>query len=246
MNGRRLLTSIHDVTPFHAARLDRLIPLVEERVGKGRYALLVVPDFHLTGKLSANPGFVRKLRDWADSGCEIFLHGYTHLDASPHTTFAARQKAKRMTAGEGEFLGLDHKCASDRLVDGRKMVEDATGRAVTGFIAPAWLYGRGSLQAIADQGFALAEDHFRVWNPQTSQTMARGPVITYASRTPVRLASSIAWSRLATVLLARAKTVRLGVHPHDVDSDKLLTEISRALSALTRSHTPARYSELVQ
>lgn len=244
MTVRRLLTSIHDVAPFHAARLERLVPLVEERVGAGRFALLVVPDFHRSGKLSDHPGFGRKLREWASAGCEIFLHGFTHLDECTHASRAARLKAQKMTAGEGEFLGLDHPSATSKLIDGRKMVEDAVGQAVTGFIAPAWLYSSDSLAAIADQGFGLAEDHFRVWNPQTSGILARGPVITYASRSPLRLASSIAWSRVATIILARAQTVRLGVHPYDVDWPELLREISRALAALTRSHVPGRYDEL--
>jgi uncharacterized protein len=245
MKRRRLLTSIHDVTPFHTERLERLVPLVEEKVGAGRYALLVVPDFHLSGKLSDHPSFMRKLRGWSAAGCEIFLHGFTHLDASTHVTQAARMKAKRMTAGEGEFLGLDHSSATTKLIEGRKMIEDATGQAVAGFIAPAWLYSDDSLAALADQGFTLAEDHFRVWNPTTAKILARGPVITYASRSSMRLASSILWSRIASVILARAQTVRFGVHPHDVDSTRLLKEISRALTALTRSHKPGRYSELL-
>jgi predicted deacetylase len=244
MTARRLLASIHDVTPFHAARLERLVPLVEEALGPGRYALLVVPDFHRQGLLTGDPRFARRLRGWAEAGCEIFLHGFTHVDESRHAGVAARWKASRMTAGEGEFLGLSTREAEVRILEGRDMIEQLTGRPIAGFVAPAWLYGEDSLAALAAQNIRLIEDHFRVWNPQNSAVFARGPVVTYASRSRARIASSILWSRLATILLARASTVRLAVHPHDVDSPRLMREIARALAAFARSHQPAAYADL--
>lgn len=125
------------------------------------------------------------------------------------------------------------------------MIEQLTGRPIAGFVAPAWLYGEGSLAALAAQNIGMVEDHFRVWNPQTSAVFARGPVITYASRSRARIASSILWSRLATGLLARASTVRLAVHPHDVDSPRLVGEIRRAIAAFARSHRPSPYADLI-
>lgn len=244
MTTRRLLASIHDVTPVHAARLDRLVPVVEAAVGPGRYALLVVPDFHRRGALTSDPQFGSRLRGWADAGCEIFLHGFTHVDESDHAGAVTRWKAARMTAGEGEFLGLTVRDAEARIAGGRDMIEQLIGRPIAGFIAPAWLYGDDSLTALAAQNIGMIEDHFRVWNPQSSQVFARGPVVTYASRSRARVASSILWSRLATTLLARAPTVRFAVHPHDVDSPDLMREIARALAAFARSHRPSAYADL--
>jgi predicted deacetylase len=244
--SRRLLASIHDVTPFHLERLDRLVPLVERVIGDGHFALLVVPNFHRAGLIKDNLEFARRLRGWATAGCEIFLHGFTHLDESVHVSRSARLATQQLTAGEGEFLGLSHSAATHRLVEGRAMLEDMIGHPVSGFIAPAWLYGRDSLTAISDQGFTLAEDHFRVWNPQNGQTLARGPVVTYASRSKLRLMSSILWSRVATLVLSRARTVRFAVHPHDVDSPALVREITRALRAFAATHRASAYSDLTQ
>ena len=244
MTGRRLLASVHDVTPVHAARLDRLVPAVEAIVGQGRFALLVVPDFHRKGSLTGDAGFARRLRGWAEAGCEIFLHGFTHVDESRHAGAVARWKASRMTAGEGEFLGLSTRDAEARIAAGRDMVEQLTGRPIAGFVAPAWLYGEDSLAALAAQNIRMIEDHFRVWNPQTSAVLARGPVVTYASRSRARIASSILWSRLATTLLAPAPVVRVAVHPHDVDSPRLMVEIARALASFARSHRPSAYADL--
>ncbi len=243
---RRLLASIHDVTPAHADRLDRLTPLVERHAGRGCFALLVVPDFHGRAPLRAGSPFAARLRAWAGAGCEIFLHGFTHRDDMAHTSFATRMKASRMTAGEGEFLGLGYSEARRRLIGGRALVEDIVGGPVAGFIAPAWLYGAGSRRAIADLGFPLAEDHFRVWRPASGEVLTRGPVVTYAGRSRIRLQGSLLWSRIASFALRRMPVVRLAVHPHDADSPALLEEIDRALGAFVRSHQPDRYASLQQ
>jgi predicted deacetylase len=243
--SRRLLVSIHDVTPFHAQRLEKLVPLVEGRVGAGNFALLAVPDFHGEGRIDSDRAFAARLRGWSNAGCEVFLHGHRHRDTAYHIGAVARLKARHLTAREGEFLGLDHATATALLIDGRKRVEDVIGRSVAGFIAPAWLYGRDALRAIADLRFPIAEDHFRVWHPPSGRVLARGPVITYASRTPTRMLSSLAWSRAASLLLRSCKTVRLGVHPHDVDALELVREIGRALRAFSKSHQPSRYADLL-
>ena len=90
-----------------------------------------------------------------------------------------------MTAGEGEFSGLGRAEALRRMTEARKVVEDAIGRPAAGFIAPAWLYSQGARDALAEAGFAMAEDHLRVWHPPSGRILARGPVITWATRTPL-------------------------------------------------------------
>lgn len=243
--GRRLLASVHDVSPVHARRLERLVPVVEDIVGAGKFALLAVPDFHGAGGINSDRAFAARLRGWSDVGCEVFLHGFHHRDISKHNGLAARLKARHLTAGEGEFLGLEYDSATGLLRDGRNRIEDVIGRRVAGFIAPAWLYGPATLQAIKDLDFELAEDHFRVWHPPSGRILTRGPVITYASRSRVRIASSVAWSRIASFARKLGRNVRIGVHPHDVEVPALLNEIERALQIVAASHLPSHYSDLL-
>ena len=241
---KRLLIAIHDVTPAHEERMDRIGALIEDIVGLGKAALFAVPDFHRQAKIGSSPAFSAKLRRWADAGSEVFLHGYFHLDSALHQGQSRSWKAKHLTAGEGEFLSLNHADATRRLIDGRKQIEDEIGRPVAGFIAPAWLYGPAAKQAIAELGFPLAEDHFKVWKPDTGEVLTRGPVITYASRTPLRLLSSLAWSRVAGAALKPSPVVRVGVHPHDCDAPELVAEITRTLMHFTKSHVPSHYADL--
>ncbi|MHA6719911.1 DUF2334 domain-containing protein [Sphingomonas sp. RS6] len=242
-----LLASIHDVGPRSEGAVDRLAELFARHMPVPRYAMLVVPDHWGEAPLVPGSPFATRLRAWADSGIEMFLHGWFHKDTTPHGSAGARFKARHMTAGEGEFLGLDYATARDRMERGRALIEDVIGRPVAGFIAPAWLYGEGARAAARDCGFALAEDHFRVWSPrQDDAVLARGPVITWASRSKGRIASSLAVAALARALMPRRRGMRLAVHPGDITVPALLESIDRTLGALSRGGQFGRYADLLE
>ncbi|MFN2472496.1 MAG: DUF2334 domain-containing protein [Sphingomicrobium sp.] len=235
---RRLLASIHDVGPRSEGAFDRLHALFAAE-GLARPALLVVPDYW--GEAPIRPGtpFATRLRGLSDEGHEIFLHGWLHRDDSGQGGF----KARHMTAGEGEFLALDAAEAARRIIAGRLLLEDIIGRPLTGFVAPAWLYGEGAHQALRTTAMPLAENHWRVWNPVTGAVLAKSPVITWASRTPLRR-----WSSLGVDAAARTlplpTTMRLAVHPGDVTSPALIASITATLRSLLKTHAPARYADL--
>ena len=237
---KRLFASIHDVSPRFEGQVDRLLDHLAPHVGR-RLAMLVVPDHWSSAPIT--PAFAARLRGWADEGIEMFVHGWTHRDDSRHARAAAGFKAKHMTAGEGEFLGLDHADALRRMRRGKALVEDITGRAATGFIAPAWRYSDGARAALADAGFALAEDHARVWQPGGA-VVARGPVITWASRTRMRQWSSLAAAGALRHALQPTRNVRIAVHPGDTTVPALLASITATFAAFAR-HRPSAYADLL-
>ena len=241
---KRLLASIHDVTPRFESAIDALSHALCRRLDGPHFAMLVVPDHWGEAPLSRAPAFRARLREWSDLGVEMFLHGWSHLDDGTKHRWRDAAKARWMTAREGEFLGLDRTEAARRMREGRAIVEDAIGRTVAGFIAPAWLYGDGARAALVDEGFAVAEDHFRVWRPTDGEILSRGPVITWASRSGPRRLSSTAFAALARRASGPLRTVRIAVHPGDTTSPALLTSIDRTLSALLRLRSPARYADL--
>lgn len=217
-----------------------------DQLGKhvgNRLAMLVVPNHWGDAPIIPGSRFASRLRSWADDGIEIFLHGFYHRDDARHAGTKDRLRARFMTASEGEFLGLSRSDAAIRIADGRKLLEDVTGRPIDGFVAPAWLYGSGALEALRDASVPIAEDHFRVWSPETGKKLADGPVITWASRTRMRLASSLA----AASVLSRVplQVLRLGVHPPDVRHQALRRSIEKTLAHVTKTRTPGRYSDLL-
>lgn len=243
---RKLLLSIHDVGPRFVSEVDRHAERMAASGVAHRYAMLVVPNHWGAAPLKGSD-FGTRLRDWASAGVEMFVHGWFHRDEAQHGGAVDRFRARHMTAGEGEFLGLSRDEAARRMADGRKLIEDITGRPVAGFIAPAWLYGDGARQALQDNGFAVAEDHMRVWSPVArNRLLARGPVITWASRSRSRIASSLFAARALRGLLRRAPVVRIAVHPGDVHVGALNRSIDRTIGAFTTSHRPARYSDLLE
>lgn len=237
-----LLASIHDVSPRFEGEVDRLLDLLAPHVGD-RLAMLVVPNHWGDAPIVPGSPFATRLRGWADAGIEMFLHGYYHRDQAPHQGAADRFRARVMTAGEGEFLGLSRAEAFSRISEGRALLESVIGRGVDGFVAPAWLYGEGALEALTQSGLPLAEDHLRVWSPATGARLAWGPVITWASRTRARLASSL----LAAASLRHAPldVLRIGVHPPDCNHPALVDSIGKTFRVAGKNRRPGRYSDLL-
>lgn len=241
-SGRLLLTSIHDVSPRFEGEIDRLLALLAPRVGS-RVALLVVPNHWGDAPIVPGSPFAGRLRRWAERGMEIFLHGYFHRDDARYDRLADRIRGRLLTAREGEFLGLSRDEARRRIGEGRSLLEDVTGRPIDGFVAPAWLYGEGALAALSECGPPIAEDHFRVWSPRTGERLASGPVITWASRTKARAASSL--FAAAALRHAPLKALRVGVHPPDCRHPAIVRSIVKTLEAATRKREPGRYADLL-
>jgi predicted deacetylase len=216
--------------------------LLRPHVGE-RLAFLVVPNHWGDAPIVRGSPFATRLRYWAASGVEMFLHGFYHRDEAEHGSAGDRLRASFMTAGEGEFLGLSQAQAARRLTDGRELVEDVIGRSIDGFVAPAWLYGPGAMEALRDAAIPLAEDHFRVWSPATGEQLASGPVITWASRTPMRLLSSLAAA--AALRHAPLQVLRIGVHPPDIRHPALVKSIDRTFRSAAAKRRAARYSDLL-
>lgn len=237
-----LLASIHDVSPRFESATDRLLALLAPHVGE-RLAMLVVPNHWGNAPIVPGSPFATRLRDWAERGIEMFLHGYFHRDEGGHAGAGDRFRARFMTASEGEMLGLSREDSAKRITEGRKLIEDVIGRPIDGFVAPAWLYGPGTIEALRDTEIPIAEDHLRVWSPAQGRKLAKGPVITWASRSRLRLTSSL----VAAAALRRAPmpVLRVGLHPPDVGHPAIVRSIEKTLIA-NRSRQAAAYGDLLR
>jgi predicted deacetylase len=240
--NRLLIASIHDVSPRFESEVDRLLDLLAPHVST-RLAMLVVPNHWGDAPVVPGSPFASRLRSWAEQGIEMLLHGFTHRDEAQYSGAADRARARFMTAGEGEFLGLSSAEAAARIADGRTLIEGVIGRPVDGFVAPAWLYGDGAREALRQSGIPVAEDHLRVWSPATGAELAWGPVITWASRTRMRLLSSLAAA--AALRHAPLEVLRIGVHPPDARHPALVGSITDTFRAARRNRAPARYGDLL-
>jgi hypothetical protein len=76
--------------------------------------------------------------------------------------------------------------------------------------------------------------------------LARGPVITWASRSRARIASSLAFAAAAPALLSSLTTVRIGVHPGDVSVPELRRSISTTVTHFASRRRVTGYSDLLK
>jgi predicted deacetylase len=232
--------SIHDVSPAWRDEVELALEVAHAHGAKP--ALLVVPDFHGRASLAEHPDYCERLRELQADGHEIYLHGYYHQsrswDASRsasasnggNATVARARHAfaqKIVSGGEAEFSDVSHEEALHRLDEGERMLRNA-GLSIRGFVAPAWSMPAWVHELLRERGYGFTEDHTRVYDPATKRSRA-SVVLNYASRTPGRLLSSVAWCRIARPA-RRVLPARIAIHPADMKYALLRSEIASLLA----------------
>ena len=101
------------------------------------------------------------------------------------------------------------------------------GLSISGFVAPAWSMPPWVRALLGERGYAFTEDHTRVYDPAAGRSRA-SVVLNYASRTPARLLSSVAWCRIARPA-RRMLPARIAIHPADMRYALLRSELESLL-----------------
>lgn len=221
-----LLASLHDVAPVHLERLRRAEAVLHE-LGVTRATCLLVPDFHGRGPADRDEAFVAWCRGPHPFSVRWALHGYTHRDdLGGARTPVERWKARHLTGGEGEFLSRNAAELAGRLERGRAVFRGVLGAEPAGFVAPAWLHTGALPPLLRRAGFTWMEDRGAVLGLASGRRVP-APVITWATRTPLRRATS-AWGTPLLLRLHRARPLlRLAVHPFDFDHPRTVASIRR-------------------
>ncbi len=255
--GMQVHVSLHDVSPAWEDEIERALELCYE--AGARPALLVVPNFHGRASLDDHPAFCARLRELQAMGHEVYLHGFYHQAnvagdddetvpssyrdvARPSLWSRARRTfdQKIVSAGEAEFRDVSAAEGKRRLEEGQAMLERA-GLRIDGFIAPAWSFAPWLLPLLSDRGYRFTEDHLRIYDP-LKETSRPSVVLNYASRSPARILSTVAWNRLAKHARA-VMPARIAIHPADMNFNLLRQETERLLD-WAGGHFAARGTEL--
>jgi predicted deacetylase len=223
--------SIHDVSPAWSNEVEAALALCAS-FGT-RPALLVVPNFHAHSPLLSDERFCERLRDLQSRGHEIFLHGFFHrsherYDRARVSGRLAWLFAQRMaSSGEAEMRDVSAERGGALIAEGENVLREA-GLRVDGYVAPAWLMPAWLLPLLSDRGCRFTEDHFRIYDPRAGRSRA-SVVLNWASRSPARLLSTIAWCRGAKAL-RRVMPARVAIHPADMRVLILRREIESVLA----------------
>src|SRR5581483_6088963 len=150
--------ALHDVAPATWPLCMRVFEMLAE-FGGAPLTLLVVPDFHVRGRVDAAPEFVRAIETRLARGDEVALHGYDHRDsAAPPRTPLAWLRRRVLTAGEGEFSALARNEASARLERGLALMQRLRW-PVRGFVPPAWLASCDVRAVLHESGLDYTTTH---------------------------------------------------------------------------------------
>jgi hypothetical protein len=241
-----VLVSIHDVSPAFTREVDDALAACAAVGAKA--ALLVVPDFHGRWPLAADAALCARLRALQADGHEVYLHGFFHKARVGHAQHDAHLPVARegtgrpgrvrwafaqwvVSGGQAEFCDVSREEALQRLERGEEVLR-AAGLRVDGFVPPAWQMAPWLPGLLAARGYRFCEDHTRVYDPVTGRSRA-SVVLNYASRTPARLYSSVAWCRAAKHAAA-LMPARVALHPADMRVPLLRREIDRLLAWASR------------
>jgi predicted deacetylase len=139
--------------------------------------------------------------------------------------FCARLRELQASGPELSDVAPDE--GRSRVEQGERVLARA-GLRVDGFVAPAWSMPAWLLPLLAERAYHFTEDHLRIYDPAAGRSRA-SVVLNWASRSPGRLLSTIAWCRAAKHARALVPA-RIAIHPGDMHWLALRREIERLLA----------------
>ncbi len=226
--------SIHDVSPAFAGEVRQALAMCHAR-GIAP-ALLVVPNFHGEAPLVQDASFCAELRALQSSGHEVFLHGFYHrsTEAEREAVLARGVRGRAATflsqrvvsQNEAECSLLSAEELERRIGFGEGALEQA-GLRIEGFVPPAWGLQPDLEGILARRGYRYLEERLAVVDP-LARARKQSLVLNFASRTPERILSTVAFCRAARPLAALSPT-RIALHPKDLHVRLLRHEIESLL-----------------
>jgi predicted deacetylase len=210
---RALCVSIHDVAPQTLSRCKHWLQAIHA-VANIPVTLLVVPNYH-HHKIYHQAQFDRALENRLTLGDELCLHGYSHLDEGKAPA-SLREKffRKIYTTGEGEFYSIDTNEARRRLSLGL----DWFGRnrwPITGFVAPAWLLGHDSWEALREFPFKYTTTMRRFYSLPDRKAI-HSPSLVFSARNAWLKQFNFVRNTFIARSFQHAPVLRIGLHPNDV------------------------------
>jgi len=238
--------SIHDVSPVWVREVEDALAMCHEH--EIRPALLAVPNFHDRAPLEEDPGFCARLRALQADRHEVFLHGFFHRSSMTYppgrngSRWAWLFAQRVVSGGEAELIDVSEAEGRQRVEAGERSLR-AAGLTIDGFVAPAWSMPRWLLPWLGARGYRFCEDHLRIYDPAAGRSRA-SVVLNWATRSPMRLLSTVAWCRAARHARALLPA-RIAIHPADMRFLLVRREVRRLL-AWARGDVVERGADLMR
>jgi len=228
MDGRYILVSVHDVTPFYERQTRRIIDELEHR--KMKYSILIIPKLNDRFNTSKEynildyPQFIRFLKK---SCGELILHGLDHADA--------------------KYID-DPRQVEQRIKIAIKIFREAFNKKPRGYTPPRWVTNKEQnniLKKYFDYtegfyGIRLFNKRFIFGFPLGMESMMDNEHFKKDKITP----ALIKYLSLIYSKIHYGNVIRLTIHAREVDIDGLEHSLSLLDNYLKNGWTPITYSEL--
>ena len=235
----RIHVTLHDVSSAHEPAIrDAVAMCASFGIRPG---MLVVPRFHGGHELAPDSGFSAWLRALQVDGHEMYTHGLEHRCAETPRNASGWFRQKVVSAGEAEFAHMTAQHCT-RALDEADGILMRAGLRLDGFVAPAWSMSPAVLPILKERACAFAEDHMWAYAPASGRSTF-APVLNYASRSPSRIATTVAYARAARPL-GHVLPLRVAIHPGDMGKLLLVREL-RSLLAWAAPHVVRRGTDLM-
>jgi predicted deacetylase len=236
----RVLVTIHDVAPPLMPKVERLWEICARHGVKP--GLLVVPEWHGAWPIEKDLRCVLWVKQRAEEGAEIFLHGERHDEVGSPRGFSDQLRAFGRTNREGEFLTLDLEQARSRIARGLSRLR-ALGMAPIGFVPPAWLARPDTHAAVRECGLSVSEDDGAVYAFRVGRVIA-SPVVRWSSRGAFRAYGSLLQAQLRWMLQRGNGLVRIALHPADLDHPATAASVERTIARWVNAFGSSNYASL--
>jgi predicted deacetylase len=242
---RTLAVALHDIEPATFERCALMRDWLSDH-GVARVTLLVIParDLHPLGARS--PEMVEWLMDQAQAGDTIAQHGFQHVQ-SRRAGWPAQTGAVLRGARTAEFVGLDA-LETRRAVDAGWRLLKLAGLEPHGFVAPSYAY-TPALRETLDERYSWWAGLTRLYRTKASAIGISGhdggelaPALGLATSGWLRRSLSPAVVRTGSRLAG--ETLRLDLHPGDLDHPRHMLALESVLGRCARRREAVTYDEL--
>ena len=252
--SKKILISLHDVTPYHLPRLQKAEQILTQW-GVPKISYLFIPDYHRKNQ-QLDKTILSTFKQWTSEkrafAVQWLLHGYYHHGTSNRIhelsnklslPIGKRLKEKFLTAHEGEFLTLSAPGIQARIREGKTVFTGFFNCSPGVFVAPAWLFNKHLFPILKDHQFRITEDHSFIYLLQKNKKIS-APVITWATRTPLRKFTSQIGCPVLNRLWSDKVLIRIAVHPFDFDHPATVKSIEKVIKDALNKREPILYREL--
>jgi predicted deacetylase len=260
---RTIAVALHDIEPATFERCALIRDWLNDH-GVGQITLLVIPARDLHPLAERSPEMVSWLIERERGGDAIAQHGFQHLRSLRRGGGRASGPYQRLRTlssdRETEFVGLDpHE--TRRAVDAGRRVLKLAGLEPRGFVAPGYAYTPALRETLSERFHwwtALLGLHRAqpagAWSPGAEQHSGSGrpagssrrdllgPPIALTSRGRLRRALSPTLLRAGA--LAAGATLRLDLHPSDLDDPSHMLALEWILKRSAAGREAVTYEQL--